>query len=83
MYAEIILPDPSSRVSGLPVIPESAIVWRGSLPAVFQVVDDGRVRLRLIRIDEYASNGAVSVISGIRTGDKILAEPPSNSRAAR
>jgi hypothetical protein len=47
------------------------------------VVDDGRVRLRLIRIDEYASNGAVSVISGIRTGDKILAEPPSNSRAAR
>jgi len=83
MYAEIILPDPSNRVSGLPVIPESAIVWRGSLPAVFQVADDGRVRLRLIRIDEYASNGIVSVISGIRTGDKILAEPSSKTRAAR
>jgi len=83
MYAEIILPDASNRVSGLPVIPESAIVWRGSLPAVFQVADDGRVRLRLIRIDEYASNGIVSVISGIRTGDKILAEPPSKTRAAR
>jgi len=83
MYAEIILPDPSNRVSGLPVIPESAIVWRGSLPAVFQVADDGRVRLRLIRIDEYASNGVVSVISGIRTGDIILAEPASNTRAAR
>ena len=83
MYAEIILPDPGNRVSGLPVIPESAIVWRGSLPAVFQVTDDGRVRLRLIRIDEYPSGGTVTVISGIRTGDKILAEPASNTRAAR
>ena len=83
MYAEIIVPDPSSRVSGLPVIPESAIVWRGSLPAVFQVADDGRARLRLIRIDEYASNGIVSVISGIRAGDRILAEPAPGSRSAR
>jgi multidrug efflux pump subunit AcrA (membrane-fusion protein) len=83
MYAEIILPDPSNRISGLPVIPESAIVWRGSLPAVFQVADDGRLKLRLIRIDEYASNGFVSVISGIRTGDTILAEPASNTRVSR
>ena len=83
MYAEIMLPDPSSRVSALPVIPESAIVWRGSLPAVFQVADDGHVRLRLIRIDDYASNGIVSVISGISAGDKILAEPSSNTRSVR
>ena len=83
MYAEIVLPDPSNRVSGLPVVPESAIVWRGSLPAVFKVTDDGRVKLRLIRIDEYASNGVVSVISGIQAGDRILAEPSANKRIAR
>ena len=82
MYAEIILPDPGNMVSGLPLIPESAIVWRGSLPAVFQVTDDGRIRLRLIRVDEYASGGNVSVISGLRTGDRILAQPASRTRAA-
>ena len=83
MYAEIVLPDPSNRISGLPVIPESAIVWRGSLPAVFKVADDGRVKLRLIRIDEYASNGIVSVISGLQSGDRILAEPTANKSTAR
>ena len=83
MYAEIVLPDPSDRVSGLPVIPETAIVWRGSLPAVFKVADDGRIKLRLIRIDEYASNGVVSVISGIQAGDRILAEPSASKGMAR
>ncbi len=83
MYAEIVLPDPSNRVSGLPVVPASAIVWRGSLPAVFKVTDDGRVKLRLIRIDEYASNGVVGVISGIQAGDRILAEPSAGKGIAR
>ncbi len=80
MYAEIILPDPETRVSALPVIPESAIVWRGSLPAVYQVAADGSLKLRLIRIDESTSNGNVTVVSGIRAGDKILASPSSKRR---
>ena len=83
MYAEIILPDPDNRASALPVVPESAIVWRGSMPAVFQVADDGRLKLRLIRIDELPSNGVVSVISGISVGDRILARPAPNTRAVR
>lgn len=82
MYAEIALPDPGSNVSGLPRIPESAIVWRGSLPAVFQVTDDGNIKLRLIRVDEYASDGTVGVISGIRAGARILAQPTPGTRAA-
>lgn len=83
MYAEIILPDPGNSVSGLPVIPESAIVWRGSLPAVFKVGEDGDIKLRLIRIDEIAPDGTVGVISGIQAGDRILAEPKPGARAAR
>lgn len=83
MYAEVILPDPGGRQSPLPVIPESAIVWRGSLPAVFKVEEDGRIRLRLIRIDEQAGDGTFSVISGIKAGDRILAEPTSAARAGR
>ena len=83
MYAEIILPDPDSRKSALPVIPESAIVWRGSMPAVFQVADNGSLKLRLIRIDELPANGVVHVISGIKVGDNILANPASNTRASQ
>jgi len=75
MYAEIILPDPSNNILALPTIPYSAIVWRGSLPAVFLVTDDGRHRLRLIRVDEQVTDGYISVISGIRVGDRILAQP--------
>jgi multidrug efflux pump subunit AcrA (membrane-fusion protein) len=83
MYAEVILPDPHRRHSALPLIPESAIVWRGSLPAVFRVEEDGSLRLRLIRVDEQAADGMVSVISGIAAGDTILAEPAPNTRGTR
>jgi multidrug efflux pump subunit AcrA (membrane-fusion protein) len=81
MYAEIILPDPGSY-SALPIIPETAIVWRGSLPAVFQIRENGTLRLRLIRVDEIPLNGMVSVISGIRAGDRILAKPTPNTRVS-
>ncbi|MCU7811537.1 MAG: efflux RND transporter periplasmic adaptor subunit [Candidatus Thiodiazotropha sp. (ex Notomyrtea botanica)] len=83
MYAEIILPDPGNRQSALPMIPETAIVWRGSLPAVFQVRENGSIKLRLIRVDEMAAGGMVSVISGISVGDTILAKPEPNTRASR
>jgi len=75
MYAEIILPDRANRGTPLPVVPESAIVWRGSLPAVFKVAEDGTTKLRLIRVGERVSENTLSVISGIRVGDRILAEP--------
>lgn len=81
MYAEILVPDADRQDTALPVIPESAIVWRGSLPAVFLVADDGKTRLRLIRIDEQALDGHVSVISGLKTGDRILADPAAKPRS--
>jgi len=75
MYAEVILPDPDTRDVALPQIPQTAIIWRGSLPAVYKVDSEGKQKLRLIRIDEMASNGMVNVISGIKEGDKILVRP--------
>lgn len=83
MYAEVMLADPDAGQSPLPIVPESAIVWRGSLPAVFRVEKDGAIKLRLIRVDERSPDGAVSVISGIKVGDRILANPGPNTRATR
>jgi multidrug efflux pump subunit AcrA (membrane-fusion protein) len=83
MYAEIILPEPDNINSALPVIPQSAIIWRGSLPAVYVVGNDGRQKLRLIRVDEVAFNGMVSVISGIKIGDKVLVRTSSTTPITR
>lgn len=83
MYAEVVLPDPAGNIDAMPVVPESAIVWRGSLPAVFQVQPDGSVRLRLIRVDEMPSGGMVGVISGIDAGDRVLVNPAPNTRGTR
>lgn len=80
-YAEVLIPDPSQTAQPHPAIPESAILWRGSLPSVFLVEEDGDLRLRLIRIGDRAPDGRISVISGIRVGDRILANPAAGTRS--
>jgi len=77
MYAEVSIPDVSSAVSIVPVIPSSAIVWRGSLPAVFVVNHENKTELRLIRLGEHLDAQIVAVLSGIRAGERIYASPPS------
>lgn len=74
MYAEVSIPDVSAPVSNLPVIPSSAVVWRGSLPAVF-VLQENEPRLRLVRLGEQVDARTVAVLSGLRAGEQILASP--------
>ena len=75
MYAEVMVPDPSIPVQNLPVIPSSAVIWRGSLPAVFVVNQQNENELRLIRLGEAIDNQRVAVLSGLRTGERIFATP--------
>lgn len=81
MYAEVLIPDPTKQSSEHPVIPSSAILWRGSLPAVFLVEEDGNLKLRLIRLGDRTPSGMISVISGLKTGDRILLNPSAGTRA--
>jgi len=80
-YAEVLLPDPSQTTGSLPVVPESAILWRGSLPSVFLVDDSGELRLRLIRVGDRTPDGKICVVSGVRIGDRILANPGAGTRS--
>lgn len=80
-YAEVLIPDASQTIQPHPAIPETAILWRGSLPSVFLVEDNGDLRLRLIRIGDRTPDGRISVISGIRVGDRILANPAAGTRS--
>jgi len=82
MYAEVAIPDTSKQSHPLAVIPESAINWRGSLPAVFEVSPDRTmVRMRTVRLGRASGDGLVTVISGVDIGDAILKEPLGSTRS--
>ena len=79
MYAEVMIPDVSADVASVPVIPDSAVLWRGSLPAVYVATADNRKELRLIRLGDYISGNQVVVLSGLSVGDRIYATPPADA----
>jgi multidrug efflux pump subunit AcrA (membrane-fusion protein) len=81
MYAEVTVPDPSMQASAVPVIPASAVLWRGSLPAVYVAGDGDSTELRLVRLGDYLGSDQVAVLSGLQIGERIYAVPPSEPRA--
>ena len=80
-YAEIMLQDDSLATTGQPLIPISAIVWRGSLPAVFVVTDDGNLKMRTLRTGSQSGDGMISVITGVKEGDRILKNPTASTKS--
>lgn len=79
MYAEVMVPDISTGVSSVPVIPDSAVLWRGSLPAVYVATDDDKAELRLIRLGDYVGSHEVAVLSGLQIGERIYVSPPGGA----
>lgn len=75
MYAEVMVPDSTVQVQNFPVIPNSAVIWRGSLPAVYIVNQKNENELRLVRLGEAIDNWNVAVLSGLRAGERIYARP--------
>lgn len=74
-YAEVMIPDVNAPVNVLPVIPKSAVIWRGSLPAVFVHNNENKAELRLLRLGSAVDNSSVSVLSGLRAGERIYTQP--------
>lgn len=83
MYAEVMVQNKEAQeVDMTPVIPESAITWRGSLPAVFLVSKDkAHLKMKTIRLGSRKSKDKVTVISGISVGDMILKAPLASTRS--
>ena len=75
MYAKVLVPDESAPARSNPVIPLSAVRYNGSLPGVYVVNAQGEPQLRLIRVGEELSGGFVTVLSGLRAGERVLADP--------
>lgn len=74
-YAEVEIFGANSR-SLTPIIPETAIMWRSSLPSVFVVnPQTNKTELRFVRLGEKISSHQKSVLSGLKIGEKIVINP--------
>jgi multidrug efflux pump subunit AcrA (membrane-fusion protein) len=72
MYAEVMINDINAKVRDLPVVPKSALVWRGSLPGIYVIGDDNERTLRLVRIGDEVGVDGVAVLSGLRAGERVV-----------
>lgn len=82
MYAQAMLAEPPGpgEVLASPVVPLSAIVYRGSLPSVFVANVTGSVELRVVRLGETVGDRVV-ILSGLRQGEKVVTTPTPNMRS--
>lgn len=76
MYAEVMIPDVNTPIQDMPVIPTSAIVRRGSLPAIFVLSHNNTAEMRLVRLGDEIDHEHVAVLSGVRPGEQIFVSPP-------
>lgn len=56
------------------MVPREAIVRRSELTAVYVVGDDGRARLRQVRLGSIADERAVEVLAGLKAGERVALE---------
>lgn len=73
-YAELELFE-QGRNRLVAVIPDSALIWRSSLPSVFVVDSQNKTELRFIRVGEKINDDETSVLSGLKPGEKIIINP--------
>lgn len=71
MYVQVMVPDVSSPVQSVIVIPRSAVIERGSLPMVHVAIGKDQKELRSIRLGEMLDAEHVVVLSGLRQGEYV------------
>ncbi|MDH5784382.1 MAG: efflux RND transporter periplasmic adaptor subunit [Chromatiales bacterium] len=75
MYAEVYVPDVSVPARDIPVIPKSAIIRRGSLPAVYIQNPKGKRELHVVRLGQQLSDDRVAVLAGLHGGERVVRNP--------
>jgi multidrug efflux pump subunit AcrA (membrane-fusion protein) len=74
-YAEVEIFETDSGVL-TPIIPETAIIWRSSLPSIFILNPrTNKTELRFVRLGESAGSNKKSVLSGVTIGERIVTNP--------
>jgi multidrug efflux pump subunit AcrA (membrane-fusion protein) len=73
-YAEVHLIE-KGIAKEIPIIPNTAIIWRSSLPSVYIVNRRNELELRFIRLGDKVSDKEFSVLSGINIGNRVIKNP--------
>lgn len=81
LYAEVTINHTSSSSKPVPVIPKDAVIYRGSLPSVYILDDNNKARMKLVRLGAEYDKTRVTVLSGIKQGDRIISSPPKTIRS--
>ena len=79
MYAEVNVDDPNASKKQLPVVPVSALVWRGSLPGVYIINSQNNRELRLVRVGDRVDSEHVTVLSGLQDGERVMMSPSATT----
>ena len=79
MYALAWLAQPGggSPSALAPAIPTSAISRQGSLPVAYAVDSAGHIEMRVLRLGD-SQGDYTAVLSGLRTGERVIARPSAN-----
>ena len=72
MYAEVMINDINANVRELPVVPKSALVWRGSLPGIYVLNEQNQPELRLVRTGDDVGAEGIAILSGLRAGERVF-----------
>jgi len=81
LYAEVTINDTTASRKPVPVIPKDAVLYRGSLPSVYILDDSNKARMKLVRLGADYDELRVTVLSGIKEGDRIISAPPKTIRS--
>ena len=57
------------------LVPQSAVVRRSELTGVYVLGEDGRPRLRQVRLGRAQADGQVAVLAGLDAGEQVVSDP--------
>jgi len=81
LYAEVTINDTTASRKPVPVIPKDAVLYRGSLPSVYILDKDNKAKMKLVRLGSDYDELRVTVLSGIKEGDRIISAPPKTIKS--
>jgi len=57
------------------LVPRSAIVRRSELTALYVLAEDGKPRLRQVRLGPLQDDGQIAILAGLDVGEKVVTDP--------
>lgn len=81
LYAEVTINDTTAERKPVPVIPKDALIYRGSLPSVYILDEENKAKMRIVRLGSDYDETRITVLSGIKSGDRIISAPPKTIKS--